>query len=71
MANTNVSDVDGRSIHKGDTVATLSGNFTGKVCDLNFDGEMGFVRLRAVHQPFTRGVWHAADRVQLISVSKR
>ena len=71
MANFKVTDVDGRDLCKGDTVATVNGAFTGKVCDVVMDGDVGFVRLRAVHAPFSKGVWHAADRVQIISAGKR
>ena len=61
-----VRDVGGRPVKKGDTVATLNENLTAKVCDVRFDGDIGFVRLRLAHQPYSRGVWHAADHVQLI-----
>lgn len=60
------SDVDGRDLGKGDVVATLSGNLTAKICDLAEDMDMEFVCLRAVQHPFSKGVWHAADQVQLI-----
>ena len=62
-----VSDVNGRRLKKGDTVATLNENLSAKVCDTRVDGEIGFVRLRLAHQPYSRGVWHAADHVQLIT----
>lgn len=61
-----VMDVGGRVVKKGDTVATINDNLTAKVCDVRVDGETGFVRLRLAHQPYSRGVWHAADHVQLI-----
>jgi len=60
------SDVDERELGKGDVVATLSGNLTAKICDLAEDMDMEFVCLRAVQHPFSKGVWHAADQVQLI-----
>lgn len=66
-----VNDVDGRDLHKGDIVATLSGNLTAKVCDLAEDMETAFVCLRAVQHPFSKGVWHAADQVQLIKASTK
>ena len=65
-----IVDVNGRSLKKGDMVATLNDNLTAKICALQFDGDIGFVSLRAVHQPFSRGVWHSADHVQLISPAK-
>ena len=63
------SDVDGRDLGKGDVVATLSGNLTAKICDLAEDMDMEFVCLRAVQHPFSKGVWHAADQVQLIKAA--
>jgi len=62
-----VRDVDGRHLKKGDTVATLNENLNAKVCDVRMEGETGFVRLRVAHQPYSRGIWHAADHVQLIT----
>ena len=65
-----VRDCDGRKVGKGDTVATLTGNLTAKVCDLASDSDQGFVCLRPVHHPFSKGVWHASDHVQRIAVAK-
>ncbi len=65
-------DVDGRELRKGDTVATLSGNITAKVTDIVMESDRtSFVCLRPVHQPFSKGIWHAADQVQRIAVAKR
>lgn len=68
---TKVYDVDGRDVKVGDTVATISGGITAKVCAVMLEGEAGFVRLRALHQPFSRGVWHAADRVQRLTRARK
>ncbi len=65
------SDFDGQEIRKGDTVATLNDNVTAKVCDLCEDGGMEWVRLRPAHQPYGRGIWHAADRVVRLSGSRK
>lgn len=63
-------DIDGREIHKGDVVATITGNLTAKICDIAEDFGTLFVCLRAVQHPFSKGVWHAADQVQLIKPAK-
>lgn len=63
-------DVDGRELHKGDVVATITGNLTAKICDIAEDFGTLFVCLRAVQHPFSKGVWHAADQVQLIKPAK-
>jgi hypothetical protein len=65
------NDFDGQEIRKGDTVATLSDSVTARICDLCEEGGMDWVRLRPAHQPYGRGVWHAADRVVKLSGSKR
>lgn len=67
---TKAHDVDGRDVKKGDTVATLSGNMTGKVYDIALDAGMAFLCLRPLHHPFSRGVWHSADHVQRIATAK-
>lgn len=64
-------DIDGRELQKGDVVATISGNLTAKVCDLAEEMGTAFVCLRAVQHPFSKGVWHAADQVQLIKAATR
>ncbi len=64
------TDVDGRELHKGDVVATITGNLTAKICDIAEDFGTLFVCLRAVQHPFSKGVWHAADQVQLIKPAK-
>jgi hypothetical protein len=58
-----VSDLNGRSLFRGDTVTTISGDMTGKIYDIAADSDTGFVRLRPVHQPYQPGIWHAADQV--------
>jgi hypothetical protein len=65
-------DVDGRDVRKGDTVATINGNLTAKVCDICIETDQTvFVCLRATHQPFSKGIWHAADQVQRIGIARR
>jgi hypothetical protein len=65
-------DISGREVRKGDTVTTISGNMTGKVCDIAVETDSTmFVCLRAVHMPFSRGIWHAADQVQLVAGRRR
>ena len=58
-----VDDVNGRTLSVGDTVSTVSGDLTGRVCGLATDAGAYFVLLRPVHQPYGLGEWHAADRV--------
>lgn len=65
-----VCDVSGRELTKGDTVATLSGDMTGRVCDLAVDAGAPFVLLRASHQPYGPGVWHPADQVTRVAVGR-
>ena len=64
---TNACDVSGQELGKGDTVATLSGDLTAKICDLCEEGGTHFIRLRPLHQPYGRGVWHPADQTQRLS----
>ncbi|HEX7008571.1 MAG TPA: hypothetical protein VF184_01225 [Phycisphaeraceae bacterium] len=56
-------DYSGRPLERGDTVSTLNGHLTARVCDIATDGETTFVCLRPLHQPYSPGIWHAADRV--------
>jgi len=65
-----VVDVDGRVIAKGDTVATINDNLTARVSDVKFEYDTGFVRIKPIQHPYSKGEWHAADRVQLINKSK-
>ncbi|MEE9212328.1 MAG: hypothetical protein V3U29_06710 [Phycisphaeraceae bacterium] len=60
---TKTQDVSGQDLTKGDTVTTLNGDLTAKVCDLCEEAGTPFVRLRPLHHPYGRGVWHAADQV--------
>ena len=64
-------DVSGRALNKGDTVSTLNGDMTGRISDIAAEDGTIFVRLRPVHQPYGRGVWHAADRVQYVASGQR
>ena len=67
-----VNDYAGHSIEKGDTVTTLSGGLTGKVCDLAVETDStAFVCIKPTHRPFSKGVWHAADRVQRTGGSRK
>ena len=63
-------DVSGRKICIGDMVTTLSGDVTGKICDICQDAEVTFVRVRPSHQSYGQGVWHAADRTLWIAAAK-
>ncbi|MCC6680841.1 MAG: hypothetical protein IT445_08050 [Phycisphaeraceae bacterium] len=64
------TDHDGHQLQKGDTVAALSDNMTGKVCELaGEDGEQ-FVRVRPIFQSYGKGVWHAAEHVRWLSSPK-
>jgi hypothetical protein len=69
---TQTSDMGGRKLAKGDTVMVLAGNVTAKVCDIALEYDnTAFVCLRAAHQPFSRGVWHAADQVMWVASARR
>jgi hypothetical protein len=65
------NDYQGRELVKGDTVAVLSDNSSARVADIATDGDQAFVRLRPLHQPYSKGVWHAADQVVWLSGSKK
>jgi hypothetical protein len=64
-------DISGRSLSKGDTVSTVTGALTGRISDIAMEEETTFVCLRPVHQPYGRGVWHAADRVVYVASNTR
>lgn len=64
-------DANGRSIFKGDTVATMGDNISARVGALCEDMGMQFIRLKPLHQPYGKGVWHAADRVIRLSGPSR
>lgn len=63
-------DFQGRTMEKGDTVTLLSDNSSAKIADIAREGDQHFVCLRPLHQPYGKGVWHAADCV-LWSASSR
>ena len=65
------NDVSGREMQVGDTVTTLSGDMTGKVCDICQEAEVAFVRVRPLHQSYGKGTWHAADQTMWLSASRR
>ncbi len=64
-------DVGGKTLEVGDTVTTLAGDMTGRVCDICEDSKVLFVRVRPLHQSHGRGVWHAADQTLWLSASRR
>lgn len=60
-------DHSDRALHRGDTVTTLNGYLTARVCDIaSEEGEI-FVRLRPLHQPYGPGTWHAAEHVMWVA----
>ena len=64
-------DYSGRPVKRGDTVATINGQLTARVCDIANNGETVFVRLRPLHQPYGKGTWHAADRLIWVAAATR
>lgn len=64
-------DYAGRKMERGDTVSTLNGHLTARICDIASDGDTTFVRLRPLHQPYGPGTWHAADRVLWVAAASR
>jgi len=64
-------DANGQEIYKGDTVATIGDNTSAKVGDLCEDMGTEFIRLKPLHQPYGKGIWHAADTVIRISGPSR
>ena len=65
------NDVSGREMGVGDTVTTLNGDVTGKICDICQDSDVAFVRVRPLHQSYGQGMWHAADRTMWLSASRK
>jgi hypothetical protein len=64
MANVEeASDVAGVSLKEGDTVATVNGQTSGKVCEVRMEDGAEFIRVRPTHQPYGKGMWYAADQV--------
>ena len=65
-------DISGHNMDKGDTVSTLNGQLTARICDIACDDdEMLFVCLRPIHQPYAKGVWYAADQVMWVSKGRK
>ncbi len=64
-------DINGRDMRKGDTVTTIGSMTSARIADLAEEGEEQFVSLRPVHQPYGKGVWHSADRVQWVAAGKK
>ncbi|MEM9418113.1 MAG: hypothetical protein AAGA25_03530 [Planctomycetota bacterium] len=59
-----VCDVSGRALEVGDTVVTVNGQTTGRVCEIaHEEDDIGFVAIRPVHHSYAKGVWYAADQV--------
>lgn len=58
------TDVSGRTLTKGDTVATLNGQMTGRVWETRVEDDgTAFVQVRPVHQPYAQAVWYSADQL--------
>ena len=64
-------DINGRDMRKGDTVTTIGSMTSARIADLAEEGSEQFVSLRPVHQPYGKGVWHSADRVQWVAAGKK
>ncbi len=64
---TTARDYSGTSIEKGDTVVTLNGQSTAKVCGLAREDDTEFVCLRPAHQSYGKGMWYAADQVYWVA----
>ena len=59
-----VQDVAGKLIEVGDTVVTVNGQTTGRVCEIaREDDDTAFVSIRPVYHSYGKGVWYAADQV--------
>lgn len=63
------TDLNGRSLQRGDTVTTVGGGTTGKIKDIISDDGALFIEVRPLHRASGKGVWHAADRVLWLSSS--
>ena len=66
-------DITGHDVNKGDTVTTLNGQMTARVCDIaqDDDDDMKFLCLRPIHQPYARGIWYAEDQVMWVSKGRK
>lgn len=61
------TDLNGRSLQRGDTVTTVGGGTTGKIKNIiNDDGAL-FIEVRPLYRACGKGIWHAADRVLWLS----
>ncbi|MEM1109694.1 MAG: hypothetical protein AAGH99_13495 [Planctomycetota bacterium] len=59
-----ICDVSGRSIEIGDTVVTVNGQTTGRICEVaREDDDTAFVAIRPVFDSYGKGTWYAADQV--------
>ena len=56
-------DIAGTPILNGDTVVTVNGQSTGRVCEIRREDDIDFICLRPVHQAYGKGVWYASDQV--------
>jgi hypothetical protein len=61
------TDLNGRSLQRGDTVTTVGGGTTGRIKDIVSDDGALFIEVRPLHRATGKGVWHAADRVLWLS----
>lgn len=59
-----IVDINGLTLGKGDLVAPLLGDTKGKISATKREDGMGFVCLKALNRPYSKGVWYAADQVQ-------
>jgi hypothetical protein len=64
-------DVSGRDLFKGDTVATLNGQVTGRVWELAEEDGETFVQIRPVYQPYGSAMWYASDQVIWVATPAR
>lgn len=59
-----VPDIAGKPIEVGDTVVTVNGQTTGRVCNINCEDDgTAFVAIRPVYHSYGKGVWYASDQV--------
>lgn len=59
-----IQDVAGKPIEVGDTVVTVNGQTTGRVCQITREDDgTAFVAIRPVYHSYGKGVWYASDQV--------
>lgn len=67
---TKAHDVSGRAIAVGDTVATVTGDLTGRVSAICEENKTEFVCVRPLYRLQGRGEWHAADRLVRLAAAR-